>query len=725
MDNLKGGVGNDRFVTSSSNFTAADTLDGGSGTDTLYIFDNLFAVGDAQFAKVTSVETIASGDSMGSGNGLTLTLGALARAAGVTAVDGSQNNFESHNIDITAAFNGGLTVTLGGGFSSDRVVSASASQLTVEVLANQLDLGDTLTGGSGATDTLRIKANNGFADLSSVTNFETVTILANPSDATQGAGVTTADATLAANKTLVVNASALTNSGAFFYFDGSAETAATSAFNVTGGAGNDELYGGAGNDTLIGGNGNDDITITAPNAAPSSFGGSDSVSGGAGNDIIRTSIAHLTSADVIDGGAHVLQDTLAIEGAGGIIDDAKFTGVTNVEVLDVTGTFAGVTATLGTEAFNAGNGIKRFVSSDKGDSLTIAAAYTGAITVDLKSSFGGADTVTATGSTAAVTVEANAADISDDTLVGGSTLNDVLRLTADNGTATLGVGDSGFETITVLAGVSPADDIGITVADNVVASGGKLTINASALTDSNAVLTVVASALGSTKTTDVTGGAGADSITGGGGNDTLAGGVGNDTLTGNGGVDSITGGDGNDSITGGTGNDIVNAGNGSDIVVSGQGSDTIDLGAEVGALDVDRLVFDVTTGISGVATVANFDANGEDIIEINFTLPTTGGEVRASGGANPQAKLVILDANPGGYFATFDAVTAADALQTGSTNPLNQSYVFVWNDTQGRVHVSYATVDNASDTAVDSPVDLAILTGVTLASLTLADFNII
>lgn len=712
-DNLKGGIGNDSFYTATADLTASDTVDGGGGTDVLFFTDSA-AVADTLFTRLTSIETVAS-----DGNDLTLTLGSAARTAGVTTVDGTDSDgFGGHNIDITAAFNGPLTVNLGEG--DDRVVSASASQLTVGVLAGELGTGDTLTGGSGTTDTLRITADGGSANLLNVTNFETVTILANPALATLGAGVIMADATLAAGKTLAVNAAALTNSSAAFFFDGSAESGATSAFNVTSGAGNDVLTGGAGNDTIAGGNGNDTI---------SGGGGGDSLSGGAGNDVFETQIGNLSAGDTIDGGAHTTEDTLKITGAG-TIDDTKFTNVTNVEVLDIADAGGAVVTTLGAEAFNAGNGIKRFVSSALADSLTIAAGYTGAITVDLKSNAGSADTVTATGSAAAVTVEASAADISDDTLVGGTTLNDVLKLTADNGTATLGAGDSGFETITLLAGSTASNDVTINVsADAVIAAAAKLTINASALTNDDAQLFFDASAVTTaSKTVDVTGGAGADSITGGAGNDTIAGGAGNDTILGGGGADSLTGGEGNDSITGGTGNDIVNTGNGSDVVVSGQGSDTIDLGAEAGTLDQDTLVFNIPGGISGVATVTNFDAatgaTAEDRITVQFADAANGGEIRASGAVPPlnQAKLIILDANATGYFATFDAVTAADALQTGSG--IGESYVFVWNDTTGKIHVSYATVDNAGDSAVDSPTDLAILTGVTFANLNLSDFII-
>lgn len=710
VDNLKGGVGNDRFVTSSSDFTAADTLDGGTGTDTLYIFDN-GAVGDAQFAKVTSVETIASGDSMNSVNGLTLTLGALARAAGVATIDGSKNGGQNHNIDITAAFNGALTVTLGEGGSNDRVVSASASQLTINALSGELGEFDTLTGGSGTTDTLRLTANGGDALLDNVTNFETVTILANPADATLGASVITADATLAAGKTLVVNASALTNSSANFTFDGSAEGSIVPAqfgsFNVTSGAGNDSLTGGAGNDTIAGGTGNDTITGGL---------GNDSITGGAGNDVIRTSLTSLTNADSIDGGAHTTEDALAIT-TGGTLTDVQLTNVTNVELLDLSGASGNVTASLGAEAFNAGNGIKRVVSAGNSDVVNVLAGYTGALTAVIG---GGNDTVDASATAGALTVEASASQITGaDTLKGGTGTGDVLKITADGTTATL-TNVTGFETITIVA--NGANGVALQMADANVDPTKILTVNAAALGD-----TAAFNFQGGVETNggyNITSGGGSDTITTGNGNDTIVGGAGADTITSGIGADSITGGDGNDTITGGAGNDIINAGTGGDTVNSGQGSDTIDLGAEAGATDVDTLVFDVTLGISGVATVTNFDA-AEDKIEINFALPTTGGEVRASGGANAQAKLVILDGNPSGYFATFDAVTAADALQTGSTNPLNQSYVFVWNDTQGRVHVSYATVDNASDTAVDSPVDLAILTGVTLASLSLADFNII
>ena len=372
------------------------------------------------------------------------------------------------------------------------------------------------------------------------------------------------------------------------------------------------------------------------------------------------------------------------------------------------GGLLGGSTSLDTQAFNGGSGVKRFIGTGGGDTLVVGLGYTGALTVDLKTAAGGTDSVQATGSAATLTVEANASDIAlADTLVGGTGAGDVLKLTADGGTATLAAGDSGFETFTVVA--NAANNITINIdADTVIAAGATLFVNAAALGALNGTLTFDASDVTTnTKIVNVTGGANGDTITGGAGGDTLNGGAGDDILT------------------GGLGNDKITAGSGSDTVNAGLGSDTIDLGAEAGLTDQDIVSFGF--GVTGVATIANFFANDASaIFEDRFAVDNgaaawaTGGLVRASGAASAQATLVILDGNPGGYLAAFDAVTSADALQTGSSG--GQSYLFVWNDTSNRVHVSYATVDASGDTAVDSPTDLAILTGVSMANLTLDDF---
>ncbi|MFO1172835.1 MAG: hypothetical protein U1E49_17960 [Hyphomicrobiaceae bacterium] len=694
VDELQGGDGNDSFHME-GNLTAADTIDGGNGTaDTLFSASGI--LDDAAFTKVSLVERLVLEQAA------TVNLGAKAQGAGFNTVVGSA---AADDFNVGADFTASLTIDLSeGGFDTLSAAGKLTGALTVTADASDLADGDSLTAnGTIAGNTIVLKADNGTALLDNVSGFSTVTILAGTAadaDITLYVG---SNSVLAAGQTLNINASALTNTGAFLYFDGYGE--ANGNFFVTGGAGADELYDGGGNDTLNGGNGNDIL---------GSIGGTDILNGEAGDDTIYIAELQLNSADFINGGSNTASptgDVLEVSGAG-VIDDTDLTNVTFVETLRRT---SGGTTNFGAEALNAGNGIKRYVGAGGADDLNITAAYTGPLTVDLKTAPGGADDIDASASIAAVTIEVNAGDVTNDTIKGGTSGNDVLKLTADGLTAQLDH-VSGVETVTVAAGAVASTDVGILIgANSVVESGGTLTVNASALTDANAQLYFDGSAesaaspgVGAVGKFNVTGGNGADDLTGGGGDDTLNGGAGNDWLV------------------GGLGNDTISAGSGSDTVYAGLGSDAIDLGNEAGLGDQDIVAFSIGSGVTGLTTVANFFANDaspayEDRVQVDNGVANwaAGGLFRASDGGSSQAKLVVLDGNPTGYLAAFDAVTSADTLQTGSSG--TQSYLFVWNDTSNRVHVSYATVDNSGDTAVDSPIDLAILTGVSMANLTLDD----
>ena len=100
--------------------------------------------------------------------------------------------------------------------------------------------------------------------------------------------ITTADGTVAAHHTLVVDARPVSQLGSLT-FNGSAETDGSFQFflggmggtNVTGGAGNDSFHGAGTNATLIGGGGNDTFYFGA------SFDGTDTIDGGTGNNLIR------------------------------------------------------------------------------------------------------------------------------------------------------------------------------------------------------------------------------------------------------------------------------------------------------------------------------------------------------------------------------------------------------------------------------------------------------
>ncbi|MEZ5774160.1 MAG: hypothetical protein R3D33_05495 [Hyphomicrobiaceae bacterium] len=734
-ETIDGGEGNDIIKFGGAELTSADTVGGGNGTDTLVIVDGVSIV-DADLTNVTSIEELSSIYATGGiYAALNATLGSEAMQAGIRTVTASTDagHVFNDNIVFQSGFTAAVTVSVGSG--NDTVdASASAATLTMSMLASEVT-GDTLRGGTGTGDILKLTADNGTADLSGVTGFETITVLAG-TVATDDITITAVNATVAAGKTMVVNAAALTNAGASMSFDGSAET--DGHYNITGGAGNDVILTGsssvlnAGNDTINGGAGDDVIR---------SGNGTDTLTGGLGNDTFQFLLADLNSADVVTGGAET-GDTLELLNAG-FIDDVQLTNVTGVDILKglASGSLA---ASLGTEAYNGGNGIKSVIGTQGNEAITIGAAYTGAISIVLSATgaAGGDDSVSASGSSATVTVEAAAGDIDgSDVFVGGTGANDTLKLLADNGTATIS-GVSAFEKLTVVAngpatGGLASDDIAIVVgADTVVADGKTLTVDATALTDAGAQFVFDGTAeIGGLGAFVITGGTGDDDISGGAGNDTISGGAdGNDMLFGGAGVDTITGGIGDDTIGGGTGDDIINAGTGADNVeIVGNnlgfadvntGADTVSLGTDA---DADTVWFDLDVVVSGTSTISDFDAQtsatSEDILRIetgalNGWAIGTGVTVRqATAGGAVDADLVILDGSGQTYGAMADAASQADNLQAESQN--NRSYLFVWRDTTDVVHVSYANTQTAGQ---DTFVDLVKLTGVSIANIDASDF---
>lgn len=727
-DSVDGGDGDDTIQFVSTNLTAADSVKGGEGAetkgDTLQILDAA-AVSDAALQLVSEIEILAGTD----GVGLTATLAANALAQGINRVDGTNS---ADVITIDKAYTGSLTVELGGG-GNDTIAAAVDSPATLAVLANEseIDGGDTLTGGTGKNDTLKITADAGSAVLgANFTKFEAIDIVAS-SGKNQSVSITTHDANVGAGETLTINAAALTTASETFTFDGKTETngkfvvlGGTGVNTITGGAGDDTITGGAGNDALAGGTGND------------------SISGAGGDDVITFSTAQLDGSDTVDGGANT--DTLSITDSGAVVD-ADFTKVTSVERLSQATSSTALTTTLGGAALAAG--ITTLIGNGTAnDVVTILAGFTGPVSVTTAQ---GVDTVDASASTANLTIVSNVADLTAaDTLKGGSDGGDVLSVKADGGASNLS-GVTGFETITVNAGTVGSEDATITIgADAFVPNGGTVTVNASALTNASADFSFDASAetgtgkfivtgatagvnilTGGSGDDSLTGGSGVNTLAGGGGSDTLIGGASNDTLTGGAGADTITGSGGNDSISGGTGNDTINAGSGADDVVvvdiNSNGADTITLGTDA---DIDEVFFVLRGGsggtATGVSTITDFDAGTglttEDIISITTaTAPGGAGEARQSGGSGNNVDLVVLDNQV--FVSLSDAAAAADNINL--SNAVN-GYIFVWQDNTNLVHVSSATVDAPGDLGQDQFVDLVTLQGASISSLTLNDFII-
>lgn len=293
---------------------------------------------------------------------------------------------------------------------------------------------------------------------------------------------------------------------------------------LDGRGGSDSLSGGAGEDTLIAGRGND------------------SLSGGDGDDTIVMA-DHLDGNDTVDGGAGT--DTLTLD--AGLADEA-FGKVSRIEVLALSSPGA---LALGAKAMAAG--ILGVDDTAGADAIAVGAGFTRALAVSLTKA-AAADSIDASASSAALTVTAPLSAIaSQDIIKGGTGTGDALSLTADGDAAGAVLsGVSGVETVTVLA--SGGNGARITLgADTVIAAGGTLEVDASALSGASATLAYDGSAIVSpTKSQTVTGGAGNDSIVGGAGIDAAvySGGRASYQLARTGSTWSVSGADGTDSLTG-------------------------------------------------------------------------------------------------------------------------------------------------------------------------------
>jgi len=221
-----------------------------------------------------------------------------------------------------------------------------------------------------------------------------------------------------------------------------------------------------------------DISAGTTGDTVTTSSGTDSILAGTGADTIVISNGDLTTADTITGGA-TGANRIVIDNATTLVD-ADFTNVTQVSVLTGAVNDVALTATLSTEAIEAG----------------IVEIY-GATSV--------ANEINASGQTNAVTILGGDAADSIDGGSGADTIN----------------GGAGADTI---SGGSGNDTISTGTGADIIDAGAGDDVVLAAATGANSIH----------------GGAGIDSITGGTGADTLIGGEGADTIDGSTGADQIT-----------------------------------------------------------------------------------------------------------------------------------------------------------------------------------------
>jgi S-layer protein len=398
---------------------------------------------------------------------------------------------------------------------------------------------------------------------------------------------------------------------------------------------------------------------------------------------------NLTLDDTIDGGAG--DDTISINAA---TIDSSFLNVSNVE--NVTMATAGTT-TFGARAQNAG---VTAITTAGGTDTIDASAMTNDLSVILTdSNTGNAATITFGAGDNTLTVDGDASFEDGDTIAFGAG-SDTMSLdnSAASVTVTIDHDDvTGLETILVsdangLAATS-AETIDITIAANGTTTVQNITVDASAVTDTNDTVTVDASGGGVTTTTytmtagasvaTFTGDDGADTLTGGSANDVLDGDAGADTLTGNAGDDTLTGGAGNDTISGGAGADDITGGTGLDTLTGGAGNDTFTIAAES-----SKFTYDVITDAANGDIIAFADQGTETFNATAVTL---------------------------GSAAGFSDYLDQSAAGNGSTNAIVRWFNYGGN--------TYVVVDNSNNATFVAGTDMVVeLTGeLDLAGATIGD----
>jgi Ca2+-binding RTX toxin-like protein len=560
-DSLSGGDGDDRFVFSaaSSLNTGAvlDTVAGGAGNDTLVLGVDI--ANSNVFANVSGVETLELG------TGVDLTLN--SNNGGFNLIKGDAASANMVTVDV--GFTGPVTVDITGATVGDTIINKTASPLTVT--ANVADFAvsmqvQTITGSTGATDTLSLTASAGTAVLSSSTSIENVII----NDAGDDSGLG-ANLTLGTNGTsaISINASAL-DAGEHLTVSGGSATNNVTVIggsgddSVLGGAGNDSFTGGAGVDTLSGGGGNDLLDGGAGSDSLVGAVGNDTATGGLGNDTISggTGIDLLTGGD----GADVFNFTASGSGTPVVVTSDSTSGAQD-EITDFVSQTDRLVITLTTLS-----------NADNKYNLNFAGAITGVS--PLTKQFGEAAFVAATNQLGV--------DLNGDGNLDGTDL--VFKLT---GVTALNAVDFAYN---LTAGTGK---------DSIIASAGDDTIDGGAENDT------------------ISGGNGNDGIIGGTGDDSITGGNGNDSITGNAGVDTIDGGAGNDTIDGGADGDSITAGSGVDSILGNTGDDTIVFASNLTSADTvngdvgtDTLTYTdaVTDGteldnVSGIETITLGAAN--------------------------------------------------------------------------------------------------------------------
>jgi Ca2+-binding RTX toxin-like protein len=631
-DTAHGGAGDDTFLVKAA-FVGGDTIDGGTGTNTITVVDDLSAsLSDASISNIETV-TFAAGFSYDA----TVT-GDITSGAGTLTLDGS-----------ALGASDALTLDLSGATTTAFAVTGGAGDDSVSMSLGAIIDGSTFDGGTG-NDTLELTSGDDIVfSASTMTNVETLKL-----DDGSSYGLTLDDANVAAGATLNVDASALTGTNDLIFI-GTAET--DGFFAITGGAGDDTVILGSGfsasADSFDGGAGTDSLELTNVSGT---FAFTDTTIANvenlfvnaSGNISITTTDANVAAGETLTvdfSSTNVAGATLVFDGSAETDGQFEFFAPAAASSVNFTGGALSDSLTMGNDGTpgNSFNGLggDDTLTMTAASSATVFEGGTGNDTLAMTGGgtiFGGAlfalDSVEnlaldnntwnvtmlngaflspetlnvdATALTGGHTLTFNGSPTADGTYVfefaGNFTAGDALNGGPQDDTLSLDGDYSagitfGASTITNIENILLADGFSynLTSNDGNIAAGQTLLVNGAAL---SAAYTLTFDGSAETNGSfDLIGGAGDDVLTGGAGND---------------GFNLTQGGD--DTAHGGVGNDTFSFGDAftaADTVDGGANSDTVSLNGDYSA----GLVLGATT-ITSIENIVVQDGHSYNITTVD------------------------------------------------------------------------------------------------------------
>ncbi len=489
-------TGNNIFGLASASQLSLETIQGGTGTDTLFLA-NPGKVSDALFTNLSNIKELTlSGAS-------SVTLDAAAMAAGILTVQGGSGNTaitqgagETTGLNLLGGAKGVNSFIVGSAsqIAADTITGGSASSLSANalVLSNAISLQDadltyvtqiqalrlSLAGSSVALDSQALNA--GIVSVVAAAGGSTIDQMAGETGALKlyggkgnnlfaidNSGLLVND-TIAGGgpgNTLAVGGDAVLDASAFKHVTKVGFLSLSGAGAVT----LDSSAKNAGISTIVGGSGNSTYSQSA---------GSISLAAGSGNDLFSVTTAQLLGGDTINGGDGL--NTLVVSKAGKIGDGA-FAHTSGFQILTLTGASA---VTLGASAMAAGLAtIVGGMDSLKGDTITQGVDDTAGLYLDASTAGGArnllrfdyaslaaADTIVGSGQADTIAItktdSVSAADF------GNTSRISVLSLTGASAATLDGLSSSGFATLVGGASLSSGETFLAGSADTLYVKAG-------------------------------------------------------------------------------------------------------------------------------------------------------------------------------------------------------------------------------------------------------------